>query len=235
MIISSSQVSFVHLLPITRSPATFAQFNDIRTKTFAHRTQTLEKTGQYRLQMSQSIENYFTQTTSLIEDKVNAISSSDSALRSLIAAEPRSECITNLIAMTDSTIENAGYGASVCISNGDGIVSAAAKSFYVVLDVDEREINLELVILTNGLTGRNVFTQSKPIITRVTNLYNAKVTNYQTYLTDILAKFNEVTAVFDEQAALLNTCLSSYTDFVTTEIARLTNSLATCQNLKPKA
>lgn len=216
-------------MPITRSEVTFLQFNDIRAKTFVHRTETLVKGDELRKQMSTKLEDYLQRTTSIIEKDVNIISSADVTIRGTLATAVSNPCFVNLKIMIDSIIENSGYSISECIYDGDGIASSAAKSFYGILDLRERDYNLEPIIITSALSGRNIFTQGKAIVTRAQNLLNARTTSFNDSLNEIMLKLNEVTGVYDEQVSILDSCLKSVEASIIVDLERITKSMATCQ------
>lgn len=222
-------VQVSHQLPITRSEVTFVQFNDVRAKTFDHRTKSLAKGGEYRAEMSAKVEDFFQRTMKVIEQDVNAISSSDLSIRDVVAKEVQTPCIANLKIMIDSIIESSGYSISDCVSDGDGIVNTAARSFYAILDQRERDFNLEPFTLTNALFGRNIFTQGKAIVTRAQNQLNTKITSFDGFFLEISQKLNEVTGVYDEQVVILDSCLKSVESFAKVEFERVSKSLATCQ------
>lgn len=179
--------------------------------------------------MSQKIEDFFTRSMNIIETEINAISSSDKTVQSLLASETASPCITNLKTMIELNIENAGYSISNCVSDSDGIASTAFRSAYATLDVDERSINLNLEILTFPFIGRNIFRQSTELTKRASALYNSRVDRFNTYLTEISAKLDEVTVVYEEQISILDTCFKSIESDLTAKMASASNSLKVCQ------
>lgn len=203
---------------------------EVQVVTLEHRNQTLASNAEYRAIMSTKIANYFARSMDVIESNVNMISASDSSLRTALASEPSTACIANLQTVIDLTLENAGYQISNCISDVDGISSTAFKSFQAILDVHERNFNLEPSILNNALFGRNIFTQSKPIITRAKNLLNAKVTLFAENLKEITDKLNEVSLVYDDQIAILDQCLKTTDTEVESAVASISNLLSTCHN-----
>lgn len=179
--------------------------------------------------MSTNIEDYFTRTMDVIEGHIKTIATSDTATQDLLAQEPSGPCITNIKTMLESTIENSGYSISNCISDVDGVASTAFKTFYQVLDVHERDFNLEPSILTNALYGRNIFTQGKQITTRAQNQLNAKVTAFDGYLVEISEKLNDVTVIYEEQITILDTCFKSIETAIVADIEKLANLLPTCK------
>lgn len=218
-----------HQLPITRTGPTLETFDTTKLKVFDHRKQSLASVTDYRLQMSQGIEDYFTRSMSNIESEINLISSSDGSLQTLLAKELVTPCITNLKTIIDVNLENAGYAISNCVSDVDGVASTAFRSFYQVADVDERNINLELEVLTFPFIGRNIFTESKELNKRATTLYNSKVKNFSDFLTEISAKLNEVTGIYEEQITILDTCFKSIASEVASTMTALSSMLKTCQ------
>lgn len=216
-------------MPITRTGPTLETFDTTKLKVFDHRKRTLASVADYRVQMSQKIEDYFSRSMNNIESEINLISSSDGSLQTLLAKEVVTPCITNLKAIIDVNLENAGYAISNCISDVDGVASTAFRSFYQVVDVYERNMNLELEILTFPFIGRNIFTESKEVNKRATTLYNNKVKNFGDYFTEISAKLKEVTGIYEEEITILDTCFSSIASEIASTMITLSNLLKTCQ------
>lgn len=204
-------------------------FDATKAKIIDHRKQTLTSVATYRSQLSQKIEDYFTRSMNNIETEINLISASDTNVQGLITAETASPCITNLKSLIEVNLENAGYSISNCVSDVDGIASTAFRSVYQVLDVDERNINLELEILIFPFIGRNIFTQSSEVTKRATNLYNARVKTFTDYLTDISAKLNEVTGIYEQQITILDTCFKSIDSDLTSVMTSIGNLIPMCK------
>jgi D-ribose pyranose/furanose isomerase RbsD len=165
----------------------------------------------------------------LIEENVNAISSSDLTTRELFAKEVQSPCIANLKTMIDATVESSGYAISNCISDSDGVSNPAFRSFYQIFDVKEREFNMEPIILTNAFSGQNIFTQSRNVVNRAQNQFNAKVTTFDGFMSEISQKLNEVTGIYEQQIVILDFCIKSIDSFVKSEVKRISKQLSICQ------
>lgn len=218
-----------HQIPINRPTTTLLQYDALELKVFDHRKLTLKAVVDFRSKMSQNVEYYFNRSMKVIEQNINAISASDVTFSDVFAKATQTPCITNLRTMVEMTIENSGYAISNCISDVDGVATTAFRSFHQALDVYERNINVEPEILASSLIGRNIFTQGRAIVNRVTNLHNNKITTFEGYLTEITAKLNEVTGVYDEQIKILETCFKSIEAELSAAMTSVSSLLSTCQ------
>lgn len=168
----------------------------------------------------------------MIEENINAISSSDVTIQEILSREIQTICIANLKTMIEATIESSGYAISNCIYDGDGIANTAFRSFYQFLDGSERDFNLEPIIIINALTGRNIFTQHRAIENRAQNQLTARITNFNSFSTEIDERLKNVTEVVEQQITILDSCIKALNSFVEEEIDRISSHLSVCHKFK---
>lgn len=215
-------------MPITQSGPTFVTFDVTKNNVFTHRAQTLNASEAYRAKMQNEIESFFNRTLNVIEKDVNEISASGVTVGSLVASQAQTPCILNLVAMINSTLENYGYAIANCISDTNQNSSTIIRSFYVTIDGIERNINLEPDLLVTAFVGRNIFTQSAPILTYAKNQYNARVKTFDGYLTSIANSFTNTTGSIETLLTTLDSCLLDIETQNASAMTMIQSFLATC-------
>lgn len=220
---------FSSQIVITRSPATFTQLNTVRSNTFTLRDQELDEVEKYRDEISVKIEEYLNQTAEVLETNVNRISSADSSLQTQLSSMNSSDCIKNLINSMNSYIADAGYGVSNCVTDSDQTVLTAIRGFLGYLDQQAREFNIVPSLIISSLSGRNIFTQSRPIITRATALFNIRSGTFSDFQNAIAPRLSDVVKLYEDEIKTFNSCTTAIGDFIDAKVVEITGKISVCQ------
>lgn len=218
-----------HQAAVTPPDKFLTQLDALKTKVFAHRTDSLTKISEYRTRLSQDLEKYYDTTLNLIDTNVRLYADADLPFLAVLGNEFPGDCVTGIKQQLDYNIEIAGYGVSVCVSDSDGIAVDAYKSAATALDGFERTFNQEPTLLTNTWIGRNIYTEGKALVTRATNQANARVTTYENNLAAVAKSLDDTAAVYQAQIAQMTACFKARQDVVESQILRISKTLPTCQ------
>lgn len=206
------------------------QLNGWKTTVLEYRKSILGLTGEYRINISSQVDDYFGKTLDIVDSSVKIIYDSDIKTRSLLSTQTQSACIVNLNNFLNSIIEFSGYAISNCISNSDVITLPAFKSMLALLDLRERELFLIPQIVTSSLNLQNIFTSSKLILSRIKRLFDASKIKFEgPYKAELNAKLEEVASIYLHEIQNLQSCFNTIDFSVDSAIANVKAQLEACQ------
>jgi len=214
---------------ITRPDQVLAKLNEIEEKVFDYQGELKHNVTQFRAMTSLLINDMYNYTLGVIESSVEEISASDIVIRAELEAETQSACITNLNNFIDQIIELSGYAISNCIIVSDNTTFAETKTYFQFLDEFEQRVNTLAQLIVNALIGRNVFTQSDEIIARVEELFDAKVSEYDDELDELLNKINEWYLQWIGEVTSVEACFGSIGTSIHAGIGAVKAQLPICR------
>lgn len=219
---------------ITRPDQVLAQLDAVEEDIFGYQTTILDQINTLRTESGGKTADHYNQTLTVIEENIQAISDSDTGIRTNLGAQTPGACITNLQNFLDQLIELSGYAISNCVEDDNSTTDATAE-LMALLDQVEREAGILPQSIIDALIGRNIFTEGDAIIARINELFVEHKTVIETLVAEATAQIAELGTSADSGVATLTSCFGDIVTSVNGGISMLEVQIATCSKFGGRA
>ena len=213
---------------ITRPDQVLIELTTLETEIISYQFAVLQKIESFRLARSTMDTDYWNRTLTVIKANIRNISSSDTNIRSALAAETQTACNLNLANFLDQIIELSGYAISNCVEARDAVNETVSFEALEALYNFEEDVHAINVIITNALIGRNIFIEGPAIVARVQEQLVAKRAVYGAIFQQIISTSSTITEMYDKEIDNLQTCFSGVETSIQGGISAVRDQLPVC-------
>lgn len=189
-----------------------------------------------RTGLSGQLSTFYTNASTLIDEKVKSISTSDAVIRLTLAefSNQQLRCVIDATNFVDQTIQYSGYEVSNCVEKAQIAIDSESEDALSAngnFSAIEAKINILPRIIVDALIGRNIYTQFNEIETFASDNFASSVaeieadlaefevsselpTSWQTILSDLSSCFDMTRmAVNDGLSMIANRVIPSCQQF----------------------
>lgn len=219
---------------ITRPEAVLAQLDSLEADVFGYQTTILDQINTFRAESGGKTVDYYNQTLTVIEENIQTISDSDTAVRTTLGAQTPGACITNLNNFLDQIIELSGYAISNCIED-DNSTANATSDLAALIDELERYTGELPQVIIDALIGRNIFTEGDAIVARVAEHFAQHKTDIDAMIAEITAMIEALGSSADTGTSTLTACFGETVAAVGSAVDVVNVQVATCKTFGGRA
>lgn len=219
---------------ITRPEAVLTQIDALETEVFGYQTTILDQISTFRAASGGTTADYYNQTLTVIEENIQAISDSDTDVRTTLGAQTPGACITNLNNFLDQIIELSGYAISNCIED-DNSTNNATSDLMALLDELDRYVATLPQVIIDAMIGRNIFTEGDAIVARVAEHFAEHKADIDAMIAEITAMIEALGTSANSGAATLKTCFEETVAAVGSGVDVVNVQVATCSKFGGRA